>query len=49
MCRRVCAADIAQGTPDADIFVNLREADLIRAVQQATDGKGVDIVLDSFR
>src|SRR5258708_32429650 len=35
------------GGPDADSFVNLKEEDLISAVQKATDGKGVDIVLDT--
>lgn len=43
----VIAADISQGAPDADFFVNLKEEDLVSAVQKATDGKGVDIVLDT--
>jgi NADPH:quinone reductase len=43
----VVAADITEGTPDADIFVNLKDADLVSAVQRATGGKGVDIVLDT--
>src|SRR5713101_1686367 len=43
----VIAADISQGAPDADSFVNLKEEDLVSAVQKATDGKGVDIVLDT--
>jgi len=43
----VLAADITQGNTDGDIFVNLKEADLVRAVEQATGGKGVDIVLDT--
>jgi NADPH:quinone reductase len=43
----VIAADISQGAPDADSFVNLKEGDLVSAVQKATDGKGVDIVLDT--
>ncbi len=44
----VLAADIAEGTHDADIFLNLQETDLISGVQQTTDGKGVDIVLDTI-
>jgi NADPH:quinone reductase len=43
----VVAADIREGTPDADLFVNLQQADLVRAVQQATGGQGVDMVLDT--
>jgi NADPH:quinone reductase len=43
----VIAADISQSAPDADSFVNLKEEDLVSAVQKATDGKGVDIVLDT--
>jgi NADPH:quinone reductase len=43
----VIAADISHGAPDADSFVNLKEEDLVSAVQKATDGKGVDIVLDT--
>ena len=43
----VIAADISQGAPDADSFVKLKEQDLVSAVQKATDGKGVDIVLDT--
>jgi NADPH2:quinone reductase len=41
------AADIAEGAPDADVFLNLKETDLVNGVRQATDGKGVDIVLDT--
>jgi NADPH2:quinone reductase len=43
----VLAADIAEGAPDADVFVNLKKVDLVNGVGQATDGKGVDIVLDT--
>jgi len=43
----VIAADISQGAPDAESFVNLKEEDLVSAVQKATDGKGVDIVIDT--
>ncbi len=41
------AADIVQAAPEADVFVNLKEADLVSAVQQATCSKGVDMVLDT--
>lgn len=43
----VLAADIAQKSLHADVSINLKEQDLVNAVQQATDGKGVDIVLDT--
>jgi NADPH:quinone reductase len=43
----VIAADISQSASDADSFVNLKEEDLVSAVRKATDGKGVDIVLDT--
>jgi NADPH:quinone reductase len=43
----VVAADIVQAAPEADVFVNLKEADLITSVQQATGSKGVDMVLDT--
>lgn len=43
----VLAADIARASQDADVFINLKEQDLVKAVQQATGGKGVDIVLDT--
>jgi len=43
----VVAADIVQAAPEADLFVNLKEADLESAVRQATGGKGVDLVLDT--
>lgn len=43
----VLAADIADGAQEADVFLNLNEADLVSGVQQATGGKGVDIVLDT--
>ena len=43
----VIAADISEGAPDADSFVNLKEEELVSAVQKATDGKGVDMVLDT--
>lgn len=44
----VLAADIEEGTHDADVFLNLKETDLVSGVQQATGGKGVDIVLDTI-
>ena len=43
----VIAADISQGAPDADSFVDLKQEELVSTVQKATDGKGVDIVLDT--
>jgi NADPH:quinone reductase-like Zn-dependent oxidoreductase len=44
----VVGADLAEGAPDADGFVNLKkEADLATAVRQATGSKGVDLVLDT--
>lgn len=43
----VLAADIAQKSQDADVSISLKEQDLVATVQQATDGKGVDIVLDT--
>jgi NADPH:quinone reductase len=43
----VLAADIARRSQDADVSINLKEQDLVGAVQQATDGKGIDIVLDT--
>lgn len=43
----VIATDISQGAPDADCFVNIKDEELVSAVQKATDGKGVDIVLDT--
>jgi NADPH:quinone reductase len=43
----VIAADISQGAQDADFSVNLREEDLVDSVHKATDGKGVDLVLDT--
>jgi NADPH:quinone reductase len=43
----VVAADIVPAAPEADVFVNLKEADLVSAVQQATGGQGVDMVLDT--
>lgn len=43
----VIAADISQGAPDAESFVNIKDEELVSAVQIATDGKGVDIVLDT--
>jgi NADPH:quinone reductase len=43
----VLAADIAEGSPNADVFLNLKETDLVSGVQQATGGKGADIVLDT--
>ncbi|MFZ3214416.1 MAG: zinc-binding alcohol dehydrogenase family protein [Terriglobales bacterium] len=43
----VVAADIVQAVPEADVWVNLKGADLVSAVQQATGGQGVDMVLDT--
>jgi len=43
----VLAADIAERVPDADMFLNLKETDLVTGVQQATGGGGVDMVLDT--
>jgi NADPH:quinone reductase len=43
----VLAADITEGAHDADVFVNLKNTDLVTAVKEATGGKGVDIVLDT--
>ncbi len=43
----VLAADMTESAQDADLFVNLKETDLVSAVQKATAGKGVDIVLDT--
>jgi len=43
----VVAADIADRAPDADVFLNLKETDLVTGVQQATGGRGVDMVLDT--
>lgn len=40
-------AGSTQNSWDADVSINLKEQDLVSAVQQATDGKGVDIVLDT--
>jgi NADPH:quinone reductase-like Zn-dependent oxidoreductase len=43
----VLAADIEERATDADIALNLKETDLVSGVQRATDGKGVDMVLDT--
>ncbi len=43
----VISADISPESEHADVFINLKEQDLVSAVQQATSGKGVDIVLDT--
>lgn len=43
----VLAADRTQKPHEADVFIDLKEQDLVSAVRQATDGKGVDIVLDT--
>lgn len=43
----VLAADAREAAQDADVFLNLNETDLVSGVQQATGGKGVDIVLDT--
>jgi NADPH:quinone reductase len=38
----VLAADISHGPPDTDVFLNLKETELVSSVKQATGGKGVD-------
>ena len=43
----VLAADAREAAQDPDVFLNLNETDLVSGVQQATGGKGVDIVLDT--
>jgi NADPH:quinone reductase len=43
----VLAVDTRADTHEADLFVDLKETDLVSAVQKATNGKGVDIVLDT--
>lgn len=43
----VIAASRSQTALGADSFVNLGEEGLVSAVQKATDGKGVDMVLDT--
>ncbi len=43
----VIGADIAGRASDADVIINLKEEDLVSAVQRATGGKGVDLVLDT--
>ena len=43
----VLAADRTEGAQDADVFLNLKETDLVSGVHRATGGKGVDIVLDT--
>jgi NADPH:quinone reductase len=43
----VLAAYRTQAPQDAAVFVNLKETDLVSGVQQATEGKGVDVVLDT--
>ena len=43
----VLAADTREAAQDPDVFLNLNETDLVSGVQQATAGKGVDIVLDT--
>jgi NADPH:quinone reductase len=43
----VLGADITEGATEADVALNLRETDLVSGAQRATDGKGVDIVLDT--
>ncbi len=43
----VLAADVAQESQEADVYINLKKQDLLSAVQEATGGKGVDIVLDT--
>jgi NADPH:quinone reductase-like Zn-dependent oxidoreductase len=44
----VVAADMVRAVPEADVFVNLKEDDLVSAVRQATGGQGVDMVLDTI-
>ncbi|HXW15773.1 MAG TPA: zinc-binding alcohol dehydrogenase family protein [Terriglobia bacterium] len=43
----VLVADAGRESQEADLFINLREQDLVSTVHGATDGKGVDIVLDT--
>jgi NADPH:quinone reductase len=43
----VLGADITDGSQQADVFLHLKESELVSGVQQATGGKGVDIVLDT--
>ena len=43
----VLAADIACGSENADVFIDLTKQDLVTAVRDATGGNGVDIVLDA--
>jgi NADPH:quinone reductase len=43
----VLAADRVEGSPNADVFLNLKETDLVSGVRQATASQGVDIVLDT--
>jgi NADPH:quinone reductase len=44
----VLAADIAEAPTEADVFLNLKQTELVSDVQRATDEKGVDIVLDTI-
>ncbi|HTB78537.1 MAG TPA: zinc-binding dehydrogenase [Polyangiaceae bacterium] len=44
---RVIGADRHDGASDADVFVNLQSKDLFVEVRALTDGKGVDLVLDT--
>lgn len=41
------AADAREAAEDPEVLLNLNETDLLSGVQQATRGKGVDIVLDT--
>jgi NADPH:quinone reductase len=43
----VIAADIAEGPSEADVFLNIKEEDLVNGVQRVTGGKGVDLLLDT--
>ena len=43
----VIAADIKGEAPDADVFLNLTQNDLVSGVRGATGEKGVDLVLDT--
>lgn len=43
----VLAADIAEGSTEADVLLNLKQTDLVRGVHRAIGDKGVDIVLDT--
>jgi NADPH2:quinone reductase len=44
---RVIGVDRHDGPSDADAFVNLQSKDLLAEVKASTDGRGVDLVLDT--